>query len=175
MGSATISECGNYRYTLERKWPLADDAGHVLWVMLNPSTADAATDDPTITRCIGYSKAWGFAGLMVGNLYGYRATDPAALWEAKVDIRGNDNDQHLCRMAAGASLIVAAWGGFADHHRAVRVISLLKDFGSIYCIGKTKGGQPWHPLYKAKGLKPIPYAMQDGAAAAFASDASEKP
>lgn len=160
--SATISQCGLYRYTLERSWPLAGDK-QVLWVMLNPSTADASIDDPTIKRCIGYAKAWGYGGIMVGNLYAYRATKPADLWDAggNLDIRGSENDQHLSRMAACASLIVAAWGGFADHRRAVRTTYLLRGFGDVHCIGRTNGGQPLHPLYKSKDLKPIIYVHAD--------------
>jgi hypothetical protein len=160
--SATISKCGLFRYTLERHWGWAENGGDVLWVMLNPSTADAETDDPTITRCIGYSKGWGYSGLMVGNLYGYRATDPDALWDAagNIDVIGSENDQHLCRMATTAEIIIAAWGGHADDKRAAAIARLLSGFGPLYCIGKTKHGQPWHPLYKAKDLRPMPYAHQ---------------
>lgn len=161
--SATISECGTYRYTLERSWPLSGDK-HVLWVMLNPSTADASIDDPTIKRCIGYTKAWGYGGLMVGNLYAFRATKPEDLWDAAahMDAQGWENDGHLSRMAACATLtgglIVAAWGGFADPRRAEGITKLLNGFGPVHCIGRTKDGQPWHPLYKAKDLRPILYS-----------------
>jgi len=155
--SATISPCGLYRYTLERKWAFGD--GDILWVMLNPSTADAENDDPTITRCIGYSKAWGYNGLMVGNLYAYRTAIPAELWDAmeNIDIARPENDEHLRRMAACAKLILCAWGAHADHHRAVRTMHLLRGFGDLYCIGTTKAGQPLHPLYKPKNLRPILY------------------
>jgi hypothetical protein len=159
--SATISNCGLFRYTLERRWNWGEPAiSEVLWVMLNPSTADAEADDPTITRCIGYSKAWGYSGLMVGNLYAYRATDPTALWDAaeNLDVIGSENDQHLCRMAATAGIIVVAWGSHADVARAENVARLLAGFSPIYCIGKTKHGQPWHPLYKSRDLRPILYS-----------------
>lgn len=157
--SATISQCGLYRYTLERKWAIGDRT--VLWVMLNPSTADHEVNDPTIRRCIGFSKAWGYDGLMVGNLYAYRATKPAALWEAgdNIDIRGSENDAHLGRMAACASLIVAAWGGNADHRRAVRTLHLLAGLGVVHQLGATKGGMPLHPLYLPGDLKPVPITV----------------
>lgn len=163
--SATISDCGLFRYTLERRWKYPTDLrDEVLWVMLNPSTADAETDDPTITRCISYSKEWGYNGLMVGNLYAYRATDPSALWDAadNIDVRGSGNDQHLCRMAALAGLIVVAWGGHADEKRACDVIQLLSGFQPLHCIGMTKSKMPWHPLYKPKNLRPFPFYARNG-------------
>jgi hypothetical protein len=157
--SATISECGTYRYTLERKW--SSGTRDVLWVMLNPSTADHEINDPTIRRCIGFSKAWGYDGLMVGNLYAYRATKPADLWDAgdNVDIRGSENDQHLCRMAARAALIVAAWGSGADHRRAVRTLHMLAGFGVVHQLRATKGGMPCHPLYLPGDLTPVPITV----------------
>lgn len=155
--SAIISDCGKYRYALNRPKGRIEP-GAVLWVMLNPSTADADIDDPTISRCIGYTRNWGYDSFSVGNLYAYRATDPKALWSADVDIRGTENDGHLCRMAARAELIVVAWGGFADPARARSVASLLTGFAPIHCIGTTKDGQPWHPLYKSKDLRPVQYS-----------------
>lgn len=158
--SAIISECGTYRYALNR--PVGrTEPGSVLWVMLNPSTADADTDDPTITRCIGYTHDWGYDSFSVGNLYAFRATDPKALRSANVDIRGWENDRHLGRMAGAAKLIIAAWGGFADPKHAKSMTTFLSCYGPVHCIGTTKDGQPWHPLYKAKHLRPIPYFPSD--------------
>jgi len=155
--SALISSCGLYRYRLGRSWDTLTGAGTVLWVMLNPSTADAEQDDPTIQRCVGFAKRWGYAGISVGNLYAYRATKPADLWDAAeiLDVRGSANDQHLCEMARDASLIMCAWGSYADHHRAVRVIALLRRFLPLHCLGTTKGGQPLHPLYVPNTRTPI--------------------
>jgi hypothetical protein len=163
-GSAHISNCGLYRYMLSRTWSQTN-ATRVLWVMLNPSTADASIDDPTIKRCIGYAKAWGYGGLFVGNLYAYRATDPAHLWDAHfngLDIRGIENDQWLCKMAPVSNLIVAAWGGNADPQRARSVTKLLSGFQDVHCIGRTKAAQPLHPLYKSKDLQPVPYSQSSG-------------
>lgn len=161
MNSALISDCGTYRYQLRRSWDTFTGAGTVLWVMLNPSTADADNDDPTITRCIGYAKAWGYAGIAVGNLYAYRATKPADLWDAagNVDIYGPDNEEHLVSMAREASLVIAAWGANNCVPGAHHVMQLLNPYASLYCIGTTKDGYPMHPLYKPKDLKPVMYSQ----------------
>ena len=109
--SALISECGNYRYSLSRIWD--ESLPKLLFIMLNPSTADADNDDPTIRRCIGFAKGWGYGGIVVGNLYAYRSTNPMKLiFEASIgtDIVGPDNDRYLQEMSAQCSEIVFAWG-----------------------------------------------------------------
>ena len=103
--AAAFSPDRRYRYTLRRQW---DDAlPYCLFVMLNPSTADATQDDPTIRRCIGFTKAWGFGGLLVGNLFALRSTDPAALYHAD-DPVGPENDSCLRTLRDEAALSVAA-------------------------------------------------------------------
>jgi hypothetical protein len=149
--SATISACGLYRYTLERRW--SDRVGRVLWVMLNPSTADATTNDATIRRCIGFSHAWGYGALVVGNLYAFRATQPADLQKA-TDPIGPENDRYLREMTRTAALVIAAWGANAQPERAAVVTALLRHYGGIHTLGFTKGGQPRHPLRLPSTLKP---------------------
>lgn len=145
---AILSDCGVYRYQLERRWA---DGPTVLWIMLNPSTADGRQDDRTIGRCVDFSKRWGFGALLVGNLYGLRATDPEQLADA-VDPIGPRNGWNLSLMAARASLIVAAWGG---HCSVVPeyVQSVIGSLGPLAeplrCLGRTKAGAPRHPLYLA--------------------------
>lgn len=164
--SAIISDCGMYRYRLGREWDTLTGAGTVMWVMLNPSTADAENNDPTIRRCIAFSKAWGYAGLMVGNLYAYRTPSPEALWDAaeNLDIVGADNNDHLCKMAEPSyvSLIVCAWGDHADPKRASQVVSMLRGFGKTVCLGQCKSGQPKHPLYLSGQLQPQPFGLPTG-------------
>jgi hypothetical protein len=143
-GTAVISECGHYRYRLTRRW--SDAPGSVTWIMLNPSTADASQDDPTIRRCIAFSKRWGCGSLTVCNLYAYRATNPAELWTVP-DPVGPENNNHLIQ--AGGDLFVCAWGANAKPERAEAVLELIDGLAPVMCLGTTKGGAPRHPLYVA--------------------------
>lgn len=161
--SATISPCGLYRYTLSRHWGWADfpeDAragyhgGDVLWVMLNPSTADAENNDPTINRCIAFSKAAGRYGLNVVNLYAFRATLPNTLWHVEDPI-GPENDDHICAMAEASNLIICAWGKNGPvTDRALHVRGLLENRGPVHYLRLNKDGSPGHPLYLPGALKP---------------------
>lgn len=151
---ALISECGKYRYRLWRLWNA--DQPVMVWVMLNPSTADAATDDPTIRKCIGFAKTHGFGGIIVVNLFAWRATDPKEL-STVPDPIGPENDQHIlwaCR-APLIRQVVAGWGAdrFAQKRaRAVRVLIQGATGLRLQCFRKSeKTGAPWHPLY-------LPYA-----------------
>lgn len=154
--SAEISECGKYRWWLHRSW---DDAlPLVCFVMLNPSTADAEQDDPTIRRCIGYAKAWGFGALSVRNLYPWRATKPSDLKKAMLlnDVMGGDRGRNELRAAMTADLVVCAWGRNASDYAAQRFVALT-DPTPLWCLGFTASGQPVHPLMQAANLKPVPY------------------
>lgn len=143
--SAILSVDGRYRYTLTREWD--DSLSKLVFVMLNPSTADAELDDPTIRRCIGFAKREGFGGLRVVNLYAYRATDPRELKRC-IDPVGPDNDMYLTMVFADAPVVVAAWGVNADSYRVRQVRKMLGDT-PILCLGATKAGHPQHPLYIA--------------------------
>lgn len=135
-----------YRFELRRDW-LAD-APPILWVMLNPSTADNLANDPTIRKCIGFATRWGAGGISVVNLYGWRATDPVDLWKA-ADPIGKMNDSTIARYLdyaadLGARTIVA-WGANA---RADRVKSFADLLGrhEAWHLGLTNNRQPRHPL-----------------------------
>lgn len=111
-GQAVVT--GNYRYALWRRWTdgvRAEGAtdGLCLFVMLNPSTADAFVDDPTLKSCIRLAKGWGFGRLAVGNLYGWRSPKPKNLLTAP-DPVGPDNDEWLDELLSEASRVVVAWG-----------------------------------------------------------------
>ena len=142
--TATISDCGRYRYTLERHWD--GDKPAVLFVMLNPSTADAERDDPTIRRCISFAKDWGYGSLLVGNLFAWRATDPKELFGVE-DPVGPENDVALAGMRDRARLVVCAWGANRVAHGTTRADSVRGMLGQSRALGLTRAGAPRHPLY----------------------------
>ncbi len=151
--AATVSLCGLYRYRLDRFWGAAPA---LPFVMLNPSTADAEIDDPTIRRCMGFARREGAGGVIVCNLYAFRATRPDDLWRA-ADPCGPDNEKALSGLASWASYagmpIVCAWGTHGGKNN--RPIALMLDAGAkLLCLGLTKGGHPRHPLY-VRGDEPL--------------------
>ena len=159
---ARLSDDGVYRYTLGRRWSAGDD-GTAVFVMLNPSTADASVDDPTIRRCIGFAKALGCGGLHVVNLYAYRATKPADLWSA-ADPIGPENDEVLRDAFLTAygegSPVIAAWGANAEPLRAEFVGTVARAAGvSLSALGVTKAGAPRHPLYLRADAPLTPWRM----------------
>lgn len=154
--SARISECGRFRYSLTRHW---SDGDALVFVMLNPSTADATLDDPTIRRCVGFAKREGFAGIHVANLYAFRATDPKDLLTCG-DAVGPMNDAHLSLLLTEqvqrGNPVVAAWGSWPDRDpdRVANVLDLGGGRVDWRCLGHTKGGAPRHPLY-VRGDQPL--------------------
>lgn len=145
--TAVISNDGLYRYRLTRRW--SEGGRMATFVMLNPSTADASVDDPTIIRCTGFAKREDCDGLVV-NLYGYRATKPAALRLA-TDPVGPDNVSYV-RSAlddahASDSPIITAWGANSTS-KDTGVVSFYRPGElRLLCLGVTKDGHPRHPLY----------------------------
>ena len=156
---AEISACGLYRYSLRRVWD--DSLPLALWIMLNPSVADATQDDPTIRRVVGFARAWGRGGIVVTNLFAFRATDPEGL-KLQDDPFGPANDSHVVDEAKACGLVVAAWGvggGYRDAGRCM--VETLRAHGvQLHCLGVTKDGHPRHPLYLPRGLKPIPFGAE---------------
>lgn len=154
--SAVISKCGQYRYRLDRDW-IGD--GRAVWVMLNPSTADATLDDPTIRRCVGFTKSWGLGSLTVVNVFALRATDPKAL-RSHPDPVGPTNDAHIRAAIDRADIVIAAWGGswpkpFANRvHRVGRMLA-----GRAHHLGLTSAGQPMHPLYRPSDSPVLPWKV----------------
>jgi hypothetical protein len=145
---ACISGCGTYRYALWRCW---GSGPQVLFVMLNPSTADHQHDDPTIRRCIGFAARWGYGAVAVGNLFAFRTPSPRVLKRAACPV-GRANDRWLQRLAAESSCVIAAWGNEGTFlGRDAQVRDLLKP---LHALALTRQGQPRHPLYLPSGLKP---------------------
>jgi len=168
MRSAVLSEDGLYRFRLDRWW---GDGPRVAWIMLNPSTADADVDDPTIRRCIGFTKAWGYDGLTVVNRWPLRATHPDDLlpwfdqigptvrstglpaWSKHLDTIGE--------VVRGAPLVVAAWGSWVSLSRRTRTdVANVPSFWTtaygcrLHVLGLTKDGHPRHPLYVRGDVQP---------------------
>jgi hypothetical protein len=146
---------GAYRYSLWRR--VGQSRRRVLFVMLNPSTADARADDPTIRRCMGFARTWGYGELEVCNLFAYRTPHPRVLLGAPDPI-GPDNDRHLAAAVERASRVVVAWGVIGMRSpRAGAVLALLRE-ARVLCLGRTRGGAPRHPLYVPARTRPSPFA-----------------
>jgi len=140
--AAIFSKCRRYRYVLSRCWDRVGST--ILFVGLNPSTADEQTDDATVRRCVGFAKKFGYGKLLLANLFAYRTTTPSGLKKVD-DPVGPDNDDWLCEAVDSAELTVVAWG----MHGALldRASAVLSKFETAYCLGTTKDGFPRHPLY----------------------------
>lgn len=163
--TAEISTCGRFRWTLRRAW---DEGGwrggheRVTWIMLNPSTADAEVDDPTIRRCIGFSREWDFGALTVVNLFAYRTAYTRELRASGFPV-GERNDEVIVDAARESSLVMAAWGAMSHPDvlkRARRVVDLIgcpPHEIRIECLGETDSGAPRHPLMMAAsaGHRPL--------------------
>ncbi len=148
---AVFSDCRKFRYALWRMWD--GDKPLVMIIGLNPSTADEKVNDPTITRCISFACSWGYGGVCVTNLFGFRATAPTEL-KAYHDPIGKENDAWVHEMAKEAAIKVAAWG---NHGKFLnRSVELLSSLDQLHCIKMNKSGEPAHPLYLKAELNPVP-------------------
>jgi len=150
VNDAYISLCDKYRYTLTRVWG-ENVENLMIFCMLNPSTADAKEDDPTIRRCVSFAKREGYDGIMVINLFALRATDPAELSKHLDPMHGNDKvlNSYAHRSKVTGKPIVCAWGAnrFAKE-QAHNFMNMCNGIMlPVYCLGVTKQGHPKHPLY----------------------------
>ncbi len=158
-GTATLSPCGTYRYRLDRIWD--EQTPPLVWVMLNPSTADADEDDATLRRCTAFTKRAGYGGLTVVNLYALRSKDPKKL-RTHPDPQGPANIDAVTDAVFGAAGTVAAWGNL--HPSQVRhsqmIVCLVEAgcSGTLSCLGLTGGNHPRHPLYLPDSTDLTPYA-----------------
>jgi hypothetical protein len=162
LRDATISEDGTYRYRLYRRW--GGDGPALRWVMLNPSTADGAVDDPTIRAVMRFSNRAGYSAAIVCNLYALRATDPADLGRHP-DPLGPGNLDHLRVLADGARFsrtpIVVAWGANAPRDWARNVLDRELADVELVCLGVTRNGQPRHPGRLATATPFVPYPPEE--------------
>jgi len=148
---AEFSPCRTWRYALWRHW---GDGPKIAFIGLNPSTADETCDDPTVRRCIGFARSWGFGGLYMLNAYAFRATLPADLKSA-LDPIGPHQDRRLRHYARRADGLIAAWGTHCEPQRAARICTLLRQ--RLDCLGRTRNGSPCHPLYLSKATEREPF------------------
>lgn len=161
IGRATFGGDGTYRYLLTRTWN--NDLPAITWVMLNPSTATASTDDQTISRVVGFSRSWGYGSAEVVNLFAFRTVSPAVLRTAG-DPVGPANDETVLNSAARTDKVIVAWGNHGElpnpstgARRCDEMSGMLDDAGSeLTCLGVTRKGQPAHPLYLPGDTRPTP-------------------
>jgi hypothetical protein len=157
--SAILSPAREYRYTLTREWDeWYPGAGTLNIIGLNPSTADETQDDPTIRRCVGFAKRWGFGRLVMTNLFAFRSTYPARLYEI-ADPVGPENDAYLVQEARAASDVVCAWGAHGEIQgrgsAVARALTVARVRLNVF--GFTQNGQPKHPLYLKSIAEPSPW------------------
>lgn len=158
---ATLSPCGLFRYNLWRHW--GNPGNRLMFVMLNPSTADADVDDPTIRKCIGFARRNGFNGIDVVNLYAYRATKPSDLRAAGYPV-GPFNDSHIISAAMAnhefGGKTICAWGAIGSKlERPSAVVKILRNVAMVdlYALSVCKDGNPGHPLMLPYSSELRPY------------------
>lgn len=163
--SAVLSDCGLYRYRLERD--VGMEGSTFMFIGVNPSTADATVDDATVRKWIGFVKRWGGRRFLVGNAFAYRSTDVRALAKlAPPDAIGILNDWHVMRMASEADVIVPCWGNTTKVPPVLRTrFAFLTEMLTganrpIKCFGRTQGGDPLHPLMLGYSTALVPWATQ---------------
>lgn len=140
-----------YRYLLWRQW--GDGTGRILWVMLNPSTADHEHDDPTMRRVVAFSRSWGYQGCVVANLFALRSPDPRAIRWVR-DPVGPQNTRHVLLALRHSDASIAAWGAtkFPQHVETMRRRLMAR--GPVLCLAKSNSGAPVHPLARGKSRVP---------------------
>ena len=149
---AIISEDKKYRYVLSRIW---DESKPIVMIMgLNPSTADAMNDDPTITKCINFAKSWGYGGVYMLNLFAFRTSNPQTMLDADEPI-GMENDKYLVEYSLKCDKVVCAWGNDGSYKN--RSSEIKSKLGNLYYLALNKSGEPSHPLYLKSELVPIKF------------------
>jgi len=152
--SAVFSTCNQYRYSLSRVWDIKRKPA--LFIGLNPSTANETEDDPTIRRSMYYAYNWGFGGIIMVNLFAFRATMPIDLKKAKLPI-GEENNKFIIECQKKASIVIVAWGN--NGALLSRDKEVLDFITNPMCLKVNKSGQPAHPLYQKKDLSPIQFPV----------------
>lgn len=162
-GTAVFSACGRHRTLLTRSWEGAALEGSVLWIGMNPSTAEAGVDDPTVAKECKFTRRWGYGSYVKANVMDYRATHPRMLLADGVIPCSQENIPAIVAAARAASMVVLGYG--ALHKKLVSygeaVKSALASEGiEALCLALTKDGHPKHPLYIRDDTQPFPYPLQ---------------
>jgi hypothetical protein len=123
-----------------------------MFIGLNPSTADARRDDPTLVRCVGFARDWGYGGMVTTNLFAFRATDPREMLRRRSPV-GPENDRVILEQAVRVNRIIAAWGNLGAH--LGRSEQLRRLIPNLYYLKLNRSGEPAHPLYLPRGLSPL--------------------
>ncbi len=173
-GEAVIR--GRYRYSLTRWWEPEPgrEPARVAWIMLNPSTANASIDDPTIRRVRAFSRDWGYNTVEVVNLFAYRTPSPEHLWERTCDIEGSQNRDYLRAAILSADRVVAAWGAAENDRVTQAIVGLKAALASApparrpWCLGTTANGGPKHPLYLKADTPVVKWPETDAPARSLA-------
>lgn len=156
---AIISKCGKYRYVLWRKLNSNTQGDHgrtCLFVMLNPSTADATYNDRTVIRCMGYAIDWHYDRLEIVNVYAYRATDPSELPALMSERHGELYKKYFEYSVKNADLVICGWGNKIPRDESMDILNYIKSLGKTpMCLKQNENGSPRHPLYLKKSLTPI--------------------
>ncbi|AGY59282.1 DUF1643 domain-containing protein [Gloeobacter kilaueensis] len=153
-GGAVFDASGAYRYRLWRRWD--QERPLLVFVLLNPSTADAHRDDPTLRRCLAFARTWGYGALEVLNLFAWRSSDPRGL-TCTPDPVGPDNDLYLLAACQPQRPVILAWGNWGSLQNRNRSVLNLIAGSRLYCLGRTRSGQPRHPLYLSARLEVEPF------------------
>lgn len=149
-GTAVFSECGRHRTLLTREWEGAALPGYVLWIGMNPSTAAADLDDPTVFKECKFTRRWGYGSYVKCNVMDYRATHPRMLLADGVVACSPDNLPAIVGAAKEAALVVLAYGALHKRlaHHGTAVVEALRSEGvRLHALVLTKAGHPGHPLY----------------------------
>lgn len=159
FASAVFDASREYRFALTRR--RHEGTGCCMFIMLNPSTADAFQLDPTVTRCRNYAWGWGCHKLVVGNIFALRSTDPQALYRCPDPVHPR-NMEILRKLAANADMVVCAWGvhgALLGQGNTVRAMLAELPETPVYYLGLNKDGSPKHPLYLSKDLVPTRWTL----------------
>lgn len=154
--SATFNKARTHRYSLMRVLALGPRS--VTFVGLNPSTADADKDDPTIRRCVGFARDWGFHRLFMANVHAFRSTDPQGLATCG-DPVGPENFFIVRTMVIASELVICAWGANPLHADAYSIARWIMQRPHARHLGLTKSGAPRHPLYLRADTQPMTFGV----------------